>query len=196
MGVTQAIPANRRTISDEKITEKKITEQEFLRLPEDGRKWELVDGEAKEVPAGHKHDILVINIGAMLKPFARGRGFVAGSQAGFRMASGNVRSPDVSFTRKERLPQGEPANGFEGFAPDLAIEIISPSEEPDDRARKVAEYFGAGAEQVWHLFPEMKRVIVYYSPFETATFQSEETLTGGDLLSGFSCVVEALFDLE
>lgn len=186
MAVAQAIPAARR----------KMTEEEFLRLPDDGRKWELINGEAREVPAGHEHDILVINIGAMLKPFARGRGFVSGSSAGFRMASGNVRSPDVSFMRKERLPGGRPAKNFEGMAPDLAIEIISPSEEPDEMARKVAEYFGAGAEQVWHLFPATKQVTVYFSPFDTTSFGPEDEMDASDLLPGFSCRVEELFDLE
>lgn len=186
MAVAQAVPAARR----------KMTEEEFLRLPDDGRKWELVDGEAREVPAGHKHDVMVINIGAMLKPFARGRGFVAGSQAGFRMASGNVRSPDVSFTRKERLPGGLPAERFEGMAPDLAIEIISPSEQTDDMVQKVGEYFGAGAEQVWHLFPATKQITVYFSPFDMASFGPGDELDAGDLLPDFSCRVEALFDLE
>lgn len=186
MAIAQATPAVRR----------RMTEEEFLRLPDDGRKWELVDGEAKEVPAGHKHDAIGIQVAVLLKPFARGRGVLAGSQAGFRMASGNVRSPDVSFTRKERMRGGKPAEGFEGFAPDLAVEIISPSEAPDEMARKVAEYFGAGAVQVWHLFPDTKRVTVYSSPLDTADFAPEDTLDAGDLLPGFSCRVEELFDLE
>lgn len=186
MAVAQIMPAVRR----------RMTEEEFLSLPDDGRKWELVKGEAKEVPAGYQHDIFVINIGATLKPFARGRGYISGSSAGFRMASGNVRSPDVSFMRKERLPGGVPSVGFEDFAPDLAIEIISPSERPEDMAEKVAEYFGAGAQQVWHLFPETKRVTVYLSPFETAAFGPGDTLDAGDLLPGFSCRAEELFNLE
>ena len=186
MAVAQATPATRR----------KMTEEEFLRLPDDGRKWELVDGEAKEVPAGHKHDAIGIQVAVLLKPYTRGRGVLAGSQAGFRMASGNIRSPDVSFTRKERMPGGQPSEGFEDFAPDLAVEIISPSEEPDEMARKVAEYFGAGAEQVWHLFPDARRVIVYYSPFDTADFGPEDKMDAGDLLPGFSCRTEELFDLE
>jgi len=49
MAVTQATPATRR----------KMTEEDFLRLPDDGRKWELVDGEAKEVPSGHEHDAIL-----------------------------------------------------------------------------------------------------------------------------------------
>ena len=55
---------------------RKMTEEKFLRLPDARRKWERVNGEAREVPAGHRQDVMVINIGAMLKPFARGRGFV------------------------------------------------------------------------------------------------------------------------
>ncbi len=175
---------------------RRMTEDEFMRLPNDGRKWELVGGQAREVPAGHEHDILVINIGAMLKPFARGRGFVSGSSAGFRIASGNIRSPDVSYMSKERLPDGRPAKSFEGTAPDLAIEIISPSEEPDEMAQKVAEYFGAGARQVWHLFPSTQQVTVYFSPFDTVTYASEDELDAGDLLPGFSCRVEDLFRLD
>ena len=186
MAVAQAIPAVRR----------KMTEDEFLRLPDDGRKWELVDGEAREVPTGHKPDAIGIQVAVLLKPHARGRGVLAGSQAGFRMTTGNIRSPDVSFTRKERMPNGQPSEGFEDFAPDLAVEIISPSEQPDEMARKVAEYFGAGAEQVWHLFPDTKRVTIYYSPFDTADVGPAETLDAGDLLPGFSCRVEELFDLE
>ena len=186
MAVAQATPAARR----------KITEEELMRLPKDGRKWELVDGEAREAPAGHKHDAIGIQVAFLLKPFARGRGVVAGSQAGFRMASGNVRSPDVSFTRKERMPGGQPSEGFEDFAPDLAVEIISPSEQADEMARKVAEYFGAGAEQVWHLFPETKQGTVYFSPFDMVSFGPEDELDAGDLLPGFSCRVEDLFDLE
>lgn len=186
MTVVQARPTARR----------KMTEDEFLHLPEDGRKWELVRGEAKEVPAGHKHDAIGIQVAVLLKPYARGRGILAGSQAGFRMANGNVRSPDVSFTSRERMPGGEPSEGFEDFAPDLAVEIISPSEQPDEMARKVAEYFGAGADQVWHLFPDAKRVIVYYTPSDTADFGPEDALSAGDLLPGFSCRVEELFDLE
>ncbi len=186
MAVAQMLPALRGT----------MTEDEFLRLPKDGRKWELVQGEARPLPAGHKHDAIGIQVATLLKPFTRGRGVVAGAQAGFRMASGNVRSPDVSFTRRERMPGGEPSEGFEDFAPDLAVEIISPSEVPDEMARKVAEYFGAGAEQVWHLFPDTKRVTVYLSPFETVAYGQEETLTAGDLLPGFSCRVEDLFDWE
>src|SRR5207253_314786 len=99
------------------------------RLPDDGRKYELVDGEARAVPAGIKHDILGVRISARLLPFAEGRGYIVGPQAGFRMRTKNIRCPDVSYISEARLPGGDPPDGFGDDAPDLCIEIISPSEE-------------------------------------------------------------------
>src|SRR5256885_2066552 len=104
---------------------KRMTEEEFMRLPKDGRKYELVDGEVREVPTSFEHDLIVMHIGFLMMPYAKGRGGITGSQAGFRMTGGNLRSPDVGFTRKERFPGGKPPKGFANFAPDLCIEIIS-----------------------------------------------------------------------
>lgn len=177
------------------ITHTRMTEAEFLHLPDNGHKYELVDGELKEVPTTLKHDAIGANIVAILMPSIRGRGVLTIAQAGFRMKSGNVRIPDVAFTRKERLPGGAPPDTFGDFAPDLAIEIISPSEDPADMARKVTEYLNAGAQQVWRLFPEAQRLTVHTSPTETRTYEAQDELYGGDLLPGFRCRVAELFDV-
>ncbi|MCC6444232.1 MAG: Uma2 family endonuclease [Armatimonadetes bacterium] len=174
------------------VIKAKMTEEEYMRLPEDGRK---VDGEAKEVPAGHKHDAIGANLIMLLGPYAKGRGVMSGSQAGFRMATGDIRCPDVSFTRKERMPGGQPSEGFEDFAPDLAIEIISPSEDFPDSFRKIGEHFASGAEEVWLLRPEARQATVYRSLLETRVYGPEDRLEGGDLLPGLACRVEKLFDI-
>ena len=174
----------------------RMTEDEFMRLPDDGRKYELVDGEPKEVPTGVQQDIIAGNLYAALRPVARGRGFLTIGQAGFRMASRNIRSPDVSFTRKERFPGGVPPEGFGDAAPDLCVEVISPSEEPAEIARKVREYFASGAEQVWHLFPENRTAKVFTAPTADVTLGPEDELDGGDLLPGFHSRVAELFELE
>ncbi len=175
---------------------RKLTEEQFLRLPDDGRKYELVDKEAKEVPAGHEHDVIGMRLGAKILSCASSRrGYVAGSQAGFRMTNGNIRSPDVAFTLKERLPDGKPSKGFETGAPDLAIEIVSPNEDIADLLRKIGEYFASGAQQVWLLFPETRTVKVYSSPFDVRTLVGDDELTGGDLLPDFRCKVQELFEL-
>jgi Uma2 family endonuclease len=112
------------------------------------------------------------------------------------MKSGNIRSPDVSFTLKERFPDGRPPKGFGDLAPDLCIEIISPSEDEEDGSRKVEEYFAAGAQQVWHLFRETQQVTVYRSSAEKKIYQADEEIDGGDLLPGFRCRVADLFALD
>jgi len=186
MAVSKAISTAKR----------KLTEEEFLRLPDDGRKYELVDGKAREVPTGFEHDAIGAIIVAMLMPHAKGHGFVTIAQAGFRMADGNIRCPDVSFTRKERLPEGKPPKGFADLAPDLAVEIISPNEDAADVFRKLGEYFASGSQFVWILQPETCQVTVYRSLMDAHTLGPEDTLSAGDLLPGFKVQVSELFAIE
>ena len=174
----------------------KITEDELMRLPKDGRKWELVDGRLTEVPTEWEHDLLGVNFIGLLLPFTRGRGFMSSGQAGFRMDGGNVRAPDVSYTRKERIPGGKPPRSFGVVAPDLCIEIISSSEKQADMIRKVRDYFASGAEQVWHVFPEAQQVRVFTTPTEAQTFSADDILDAGNILPGFSCRVSDIFLME
>ncbi len=177
-------------------TKARMTEDEFMRMPDDGRKWELVNGEPKEVAAGVDHGAIGANIGYLFRPHTRGKGVLCGSDAGFRMASGNIRCPDVSYTRKERLPGGVAPQGFGDAAPDLCIEIISPSEENSEMTQKINEYFASGAVQVWHLFPLAEKARVYKSPTEYQDFGTEDEITGGAVLPDFRCIVSELFDDE
>ncbi len=180
----------------------RMTEDEFMQLPKDGpgnptaAKFELVDGRLKEVPTNIRHGEIIVNLIAPLLPFVRGRAIVTTGQGGFRMADGNVRAPDVSVTRKERFPGGHAPKTFGDLAPDLCVEIISPSKERADMERKVREYFGAGAQFVWHVFPERQQVIAFLSPSEAETYGADGVLDVGDLLPGFSCRVGDIFLTE
>src|SRR5579883_521207 len=91
---------------------RKLTEEEFLQMPDDGRKWELVNGERREVPTRFDHDPLIANLVALLVSSVRGKGAMTTGQSGFRMKNGNIRCPDFSFTRKERIPGGKPGSEF------------------------------------------------------------------------------------
>ena len=179
----------------EQFTKQNISDAELMALPADGYKHELVNGEVTNVPTGNIHDIIVINIGTALKSSSKGRGYVAGSQAGFRMSNKNIRCPDVSFIRKDRYPDGPPV-GFAEFAPDICVEIISPSENRSDALAKVGEYFESGAQLVWHVFPEARRVVVYTSPIDVITLEADHILTAGELLSDFHTRVSELLELE
>ena len=176
-------------------TTDEITDDMLLRLPNEyGRKWEKVDGRLQEVPTTGKHDQIVIWLGYLITPYAIDHGMLTASQAGYRMEGGNLRVPDFSFTRFDRFPNSEVPDGFIEFAPDLAVEIISPFEEPGDMARKVSEYFASGARQVWHMFPETQIIIVFYSPTEAVTYQPEDDLDLDAVIPGFRSRVSELFE--
>ena len=170
-----------------------ITEEELVRLPKDGpgnpalAKYERVDGRLTEVPTLAIHDQIAFRLMMQLGPYMLGVGGVSLGQAGFRMANGNVRSPDLSFTRESRLSGGRVAAAFGDAAPDLCVEIISPSERPADIERKMRDYFDSGASLVWHVFPEARQVVVFTGPTEARTLNADDILDAGDLLPGFSC---------
>ncbi len=176
-----------------KVTQKTITDEDMMRLPQDGRKWELVDGRLKEVATSIKHDQIVIWLGRLIGPYADDYGILTASQAGFRMTNLNVRLPDFAFTRFDRFPNGEAPDGFAEFAPDLAVEIISPSEEPAEMSRKVGEYFAAGARLVWQMFTEMQTLKVFRSPSDAIIYQAEDEIDLDELLPGFRSRVADLF---
>lgn len=173
-----------------------VTEEEFKRLPADGRKYELVDGEVREVPASVRHDQIVIRLARCMGEAADAVGILVGSQAGFRMRNGNVRCPDLSFIRYERLPNGEAPETFGDFAPDLCIEVISPTEEPADMRRKLQEYFEAGTQQVWHMFPVAQTIRVFTSPTDFVEYAADMEINAASLIPGFRAPVSELFAVQ
>ncbi len=103
----------------------------------------------------------------------------------------SVRSPDVSFWRKERLPE-IPSTYIE-VAPDLAVEVVSPNDHFSKINRKLREYFERGVRLVWVVDPEDRSVTVYRSRTEYAVLGEADTLDGADVLPGFTCRVAELF---
>lgn len=164
-------------------------------FPDDGRKYEWVNGKVQEVPTGFEHDAIAALVAFLLFPHARPLGVVTSSQAGFRMTGGNLRSPDVGFTRWERLPGSDTLpTGFLDAAPDLCVEVISPSETQSEMDEKVAEYFASGARQVWQLFPGERRVSVYRGVNTIIRLEQDDILAAGDdLLPAFRVFVRELF---
>ena len=132
------------------LVENKVwTEAELMALPDDGRKYELVEGEIVVGNTGIEHEYIG---GRLFGPlsilvYERRLGIVCGSSAGYWMKSGNLRSPDLSFISKERLRGLKHApKKFFDEAPDLAVEVVS---EREDVLKKAQEYLGAGTQLVW-----------------------------------------------
>ena len=177
-----------------------MTAEELLRLPTGmGECYELVAGVLKTTPAnGMCHGAIAANIGCLLHEAVSSSrlGDTVGAGTGFILSRNpdTVRAPDAAFVAAARLPAGDLPEGFFPGAPDLAVEIISPSEGATDVQRKVSEYFGAGARLVWIVYPDMRQVVVFRSARQSVVLTADDTLDGGELLPGFACPVAELFE--
>jgi len=173
---------------------RRYTEQDLLQRPSDGRKYELVNGRIQAVPTGGRHGQIGFRLASRISQFVTEQYEGFDSSTGFRMVGGNIRSPDLALMNRSRLPQGQAPVDFIDGAPDLAVEIVSPSENPKDLLQKVGEYFESGAREVWLLFPERKQVYRYTAPLEVQVLHEDDVLTGGDLLPHFQVRVGELFE--
>ncbi|TAK56305.1 MAG: Uma2 family endonuclease, partial [Bacteroidetes bacterium] len=147
--------------------QKTWTDEELMSLEHPGNKCELVDGELIMIPVGPEHEEVGATFIENIRAYVRKHnlGFVWGSSVGYRMNEGNVRSPDVSFVSKEKLKgYKRPPKTFPNFAPDLAVEILSPSDTIESQHQKIVEYFQNGTKLVWVVSPEEQVVFVYHSP--------------------------------
>ena len=178
-------------------SERKIwTDEEFMALPEDGR-YELVNGELVNMGnSGMEHGEIGSFLGGSLSLYVRSHklGAICDSSTAFAMKTGNKRSPDVSFIAKERL-QGVkrlPKGYFQG-SPDLAVEILSPSNTVEEIHDKIVEYFENGTRLLWVIHPDEQYVLVYHSPSPDRLLRLEDSLDGEEIISGFSLPVAELF---
>jgi len=177
------------------IVKSPATIDDLIAMPEDGNKYELVDGTIIASPAGMYHSEISVRIAYLIQIFLDRSplGRVYGSDAGIRLPDGNVRSPDVCFVRMEKLSEGKSPDTFGALVPDLAVEVLSPSDRPREVADKVGEYLECGVPLVWLVAPREKSVTVYRSLTDTERLSADDTLKGDPVLPGFSCPVAKLF---
>ena len=179
-------------------TEKKIwTDEEFMALPDDGDRYEIVNGELVNMGnSGMEHGNLGTFLGGALELYIRPRklGVACDSSTAFRMKSGNKRSPDISFVAKERLKglKKLPKGFFEG-APDLAIEVLSPSNTFEEIHSKLVEYFESGCKLAWVINPDEESVLVYRKPQPEKLLKITDSLDGEELVPGFTLAIAELF---
>ena len=184
-------------------TTRLITADELLVMPhrdEHGNdcRLELIRGELKVMsPSKLLHGIIRASVAAELHSFVREHdlGIVVGAETGFIVERDpdTVLGADAAFISHERLSTIEDLDKFAPFAPDLAVEVMSPSNTAREMEKKVALYFAAGARAVWVFNPKKKTVAVYTSPTDVRTLSEEETLEGGDVLPGFTLELSKLF---
>jgi Uma2 family endonuclease len=176
--------------------ERLMTAAELSQMPGLGR-CELVRGELIQMtPAGFEHGRIAANVGWLLKEYVKGKslGVVTGAETGFHIGHDpdTVRAPDAAFIRAERVP-ATPVRGFFAAAPDLAVEILSPGDRASEVLAKVQDWLDAGCRAIWVVDPETATVTVYPGRDRIVVLGRSDTLSGGDVLPGFSMLVGEIF---
>jgi Uma2 family endonuclease len=179
-----------------------MTAEELWELPEQpGVRYELVRGVPVEVPgAGALRSLIAGVVLRLIHDRVHGRnlGLAFTTGPGFVLDRNpdTVRIPDASFVSRERIPESGIPEGFWPGAPDLAVEIVSPSDRAEDVHGKVRDYLAAGTRLVWVLWPKSRSLTVYTPDGQAREFGSEQELDGGDVLPGFRVRVADLFEVK
>ncbi len=160
----------------------------------DKRICELIDGTLVEKAVGTSESSfsmsLAIDLGYYVKKHKLGT--IIGEQGMFRTKAKNIRIPDLSFYSWATLPE-MPTDAIWNIAPDLAVEVLSPSNTRREMEGKRIEYFASGVKLVWEVFPDERCVRAYTTVDQFATITSAELLQGGDIVPGFAVPVADLF---
>jgi Uma2 family endonuclease len=171
--------------------------EELLRIPDDGFRYELVRGELRRTAlAGGLHGIVAMQATLPLAQHVEANelGVVLAAGTGFKLATNpdTVRAPDAAFISRERIEQlGIPEDYWPG-APDLAVEVVSPSDTYTEVEEKVIEWLSAGTRMVIVADPRKRTVTVYRG--SKVTFLTErDVLSGEDVVPGWTVAVKDLF---
>jgi Uma2 family endonuclease len=176
----------------------KATKRDLLRvIARTGRLYELVDRTLVEKPMGRPEAYLALELGFAIRTFlaTHDLGFCTGADDLVEVLRGQVRGPDLTFTRWDAAP-GHPLDDrqISRVIPALAVEVLSPSNTPAEIARKLGEYFRAGVRLVWVIDHRKRTADIHTAPDVKTTLDDSRTLDGGDVLPGFRLPLARLFD--
>ena len=193
-GIWGHLPVQCNTMERMK-TKGHATIDDLYNVPEDGQKYELVDGEIVVSPAGVRHSQIAVQIGYLLKRFLEDSplGIVCGADVGIILPNGNLRSPDVSFIKNEKLPGGKAPETFGEIIPDLVVEVLSPSDNMRQVADKIGEFLECGVPLVWLVDPKARTVTVYRSLTDTRQLAGDDAIDAAPVLPGFTTKVSDFF---
>ena len=176
---------------------RKITVDEFWEMAADpGHRYELVDGELVDMDGAPRHGRMTGHIFVLVNSHITLNDLPldAGVTTGFQMDPYTLRVPDVHVTRWDRMAEyDEDAGGWPRFAPDVSIEVVSPSNTPAELARKTEEYFANGAQAVWIADPGPRTVAIRRPVAPEQVFGVGNVLTGEPEIPGFTCDVAEIF---
>ena len=177
---------------------KLLSAEEFAHLPDDGMRYELVQGEVRTIPpASGGHGLVA---GESFRRLANDvldhrLGYVFGAETGFFLIRGPdaVRAPDVAFIRADRLPDGPQMRGYVEVVPDLVIEVVSTWDSAAEVEEKVQDWLAAGVRLVLVLYPTTRSITAYRPAPDVRLLHDGDELDADDVVPGFRCTVGELF---
>ena len=160
--------------------------------------YEIIHGERRRLkPKGAYVTWLVSELSCILANFVKEHRLgVAAPRLLFRFQRDpdRGRRPDVAFVSRERCRQSPlPKEGDWDVVPDLAVEVVSPTNDATELEEKLVEYFRFGVRQVWVLHPEQRRLYVHESLRKVSVLNEDDSILGGDLFPGLSLPLAELF---
>lgn len=174
------------------------TEQDVTEVHDrGGRPCELVDGVLLAKPVGFYESRLAMLLGHLLQTFldTHDLGVIAGEAGMSRLKVGQVRIPDLSFVAWQKLSGHQiPSEPIPDLVPDLAVEVLSKGNTPEEMSRKLREYFAAGVCLVWYINPRRRSVEVFTNPEPRVELGPNDILDGGEVLPGFWLSLKSLWD--
>ena len=182
------------------LVDRDLTVEDLYAMPNDGLTYELQAGLLISEPRpGFRHGRIIATLTEMLVTHVRRRrlGVVLAGDSWFVLARkpDTLRGPDVAFVSRVRFEtSGDTVEAFAG-APDLAVEVLSPSNTPAAMHAKVADYLAAGTRRVWVVDPEARTVTVYSSLLWPHKLGEEAVLDGDDVVPGFQVRVGEIFEV-
>lgn len=176
-----------------------ITAEELMELPHgEGFRYELINGELEKMASpGAPHGRITLRLTLPLGQFIwdHGLGEIFAAETGYKLTSNpdTVLAPDFSFVSKQRLEELGETTGYIPIPPDLAVEVLSPSDRPAKVKTKTLRWLGYGSKQVWIVNPQDRTVTVHRSPTDSKTFSGDDYLEAPDLFPGFRLSLDRIF---
>jgi Uma2 family endonuclease len=177
-----------------------ITAEEFGRMPNDGRRVELVGGVVVMMNLPNfDHGVIAGNVHFLLRQFVKqhdlGRTTITDAGVVTKRDPDSVRGPDVAYYSYDRLPKSARVQGYPSVAPDLVFEVLSPGNRWSEMLTKVSEYLQAGVRAVSVLEPESKTVQTFRPQQSPQHFAAHDQFSVPDVLAGWLVNVAEFFEL-
>ena len=173
------------------------TEDDLERVRrETGRLCELIDGVLVEKAVSSKTSSVGMILGALLTNFVVSRrlGWMFGADGFTWLSDTQLRAPDISFVRRDQRSEGKlPDQGYTDIAPALVVEVFSPGNTAKEMEQKRREFFAAGTELFWIVYPDRQEIEVFTDTESHRLLRRDDTLDGGTVLPGFSVKVSEIF---